>query len=190
MLIFSEIFFMPGKVSNQIISPSHYLWEGCKDIYMNSFPEDERREMIELEKINDTGGYFFEAILNNDALCGIIETWVFPDFFFIEHLAIIPEMQNKGLGRSVLTSFLSGKNKPVVLEAEVPSDTISEKRIKFYNTAGFRVLDVDYTQPPYYPGKKCVPMLLLSDREISTRKVEKIIEQIRLVVYKVSIPAI
>ncbi|HLO92213.1 MAG TPA: GNAT family N-acetyltransferase [Lentimicrobium sp.] len=166
------------------IDPSDKLWPACLKIYLEAFPIDERRESTELEMINASTGYSFYALVNSSTLCGILEIWEFSNFIFIEHLAIIPSMQNKGLGRSALSGYLNDNGKPVILEAEVPHDDISTKRIDFYNSLGFRIIDVDYTQPPYYPGKKSVPMVLLSNKPLHLNSILNSIQMIRHFVYK------
>lgn len=168
----------------QVIHPDNSLWTDCCSIYINSFPIDERRESDQLEALQGSPGYTFYAIKKDSMLCGILEKWSFSHFYFIEHIAIIPVMQNKGIGSFVLSNMLKRSDKPVILEAEVPFDEVSEKRIDFYMMAGFTVLNIDYTQPPYYPGKNSVPMLLLADRDLPPKSIIEIVQTLTLIVYK------
>lgn len=168
----------------RLITCAHPLWPDCQKIYTDLFPIDERREPDQLKAFQGFPGYFFNAILTGGQLSGIFEIWDFPYFIFIEHIAVIPAMQNKGIGSSILSGLLKESEKPVLLETEVPFDEVSQKRIDFYKSKGFKVLDIDYTQPPYYPGKKSVPMLLLSDKDLPAKAVNEAIQTLKLIVYK------
>ena len=50
---------------------------------------------------------------------------------------------------------------PFVLEAEVPTDDLSRRRVGFYERQGFRVWDKDYVQPPYRRGGRPLPLYLM-----------------------------
>lgn len=169
------------------VFPDSNLWNACLDLYLTSFPSDERRESSELMNIAHTEGYKLMSFAIDDQLIGILEIWDFSNFLFLEHLAVKPEHQKKGYGSMVLQHLLSSiTEKPVLLEAETPNDDISRKRIAFYERAGFSVLNIDYSQPPYYPGKQSVPMLLLSNHPVSHSNVSSFIDIITKKVYKIS----
>lgn len=174
MIVFTPIF--PGS--------SH--WSACLDLYLSSFPSDERRESSELISTFNEKGYKFISLTNDEQFIGFIETWDFDKFVFLEHLAILPERQKRGYGSEVLSYLVDSNEKPILLEAESPKDDLSHRRIAFYERAGFIALDVDYTQPPYYPGKQSVPMLLLSNSPVPFTDVGLYIEIISKKVYKIS----
>lgn len=168
------------------ISPGSAHWSACLDLYLTSFPSDERRESAELINVFNDKGYKFISLSFNDQFIGLIDTWDFDKFVFLEHLAILPEYQKRGYGSEVLRFLTASTEKPVLLEAESPKDDLSRQRIVFYERAGFIVLDVDYTQPPYYPGKQSVSMLLLSNSQLPLIDVGEFIEVISKKVYKIS----
>ena len=168
----------------EIITPSSPLWQRCLAIYLAAFPPDERREPAELIARNGHHGYLFKAVTNNGKIAGILETWEFSTFRFLEHIAIVPELQGKGLGTEVLNDYLNQSVKPVLLEAEPPTDAVSLRRIQFYLNSGFSILDFDYTQPPYYPGKNSVPMVLMSNASLQPVNIEEAVNIIKEKVYR------
>lgn len=160
-------------------------WDEFVNLYVTAFPSDERREISELINIQGIENYSLLQITFNEKFIGFLELWEFKKFLFLEHLAILSEEQQKGYGTEVLKSILLSSVRPVILEAEPPADTLSAKRIHFYQRAGFNILNFDYTQPPYYPGKNAVPMLLLSNKDLSEKITAEYVIEIRNEVYKI-----
>jgi GNAT superfamily N-acetyltransferase len=172
-------------ITLEYIDESHKLWGTFSKLYLEAFPVNERREPDELRKIQDTKGYKLEVIKSDEEFTGFIEIWNFENFIFLEHLAIIPQKRNQGIGHQVLHQLIRNyPDKPILLEAEYPADELSGRRIKFYNRCGFKALNIDYTQPPYYPGKSSVPMMLLSNKTVSSKDTTGYIRIISRNVYK------
>lgn len=164
---------------------SHKFWDTSLQLYLEAFPFNERREPEELRYIQGTKGYKLEIFKSDEEFIGFIETWDFENFIFLEHLAIVPQKRNQGIGYAVLQQLIGNyPDKPILLEAEYPSDDLSGRRIQFYNRCGFTTLSIDYTQPPYYPGKSSVPMMLLSDKTVSIKDAAGYIRIISRNVYK------
>lgn len=168
------------------ISTIHKLWPAGIALYISAFPPDERREPSELTEVLNENMHRFYTIIEEGQFVGIMEIWDFTDFIFLEHLAIKPELQNKGYGSTSLEYLKNMVNKPILLEAEIPVDDVSKQRVDFYEKAGFKAINIDYTQPPYYPKKVSVPMLLLSDYPVSLSDAYSYISIISKKVYKIA----
>lgn len=167
------------------VYPSHAAWNDCVTLYFSSLPANERRERDELERIAGAKEYSFYQISEDNKMVGIIEIWEIIDFIFIEHLAIKPEFRSQGKGSMLMKELLTKYSKPILLETEIPYDEVSRQRIQFYQKLSFRVLDVDYSQPPYYPGKESVPMLLYCNKPLKQSVTLIFIETIKSHVYKI-----
>lgn len=77
---------------------------------------------------------------------GLVTVWEFDGFSYVEHFAVQPGLRGAGVGSWVLSQL----REPVILEVEPAGSTPeAERRIRFYERNGFRVLDVPYVQPPY-----------------------------------------
>lgn len=125
------------------------LWF-AQQLYLKSFPEDERRELEEWVNMTHSEPKFFNNVITEDSHnVGMITFWDFPAFVYVEHFAIDAAIRGKGLGGRALEMFLSDKTKPVVLEVEPPVGDMEQRRIAFYERYGFKVCNKKYIQPPY-----------------------------------------
>lgn len=178
MLIPNMIQFIP--VTNPL-----ELNDDLGQIYIDSFPLDERREWQELKELLTQRNFNFNKILDGGKLIGLITTWNLPDFVFIEHLAIHESFQAKGIGAKVLKQIIEVTQARIILEVEEPDSETAKRRIAFYERSGFSVCDNIYWQPPYSPGKNKVKMLLMSFPEpLNSKDFSKIKAQIYQHVYQ------
>ena len=134
---------------------SESLWE-------RSFPESERREAAEQRALLQSEPRFaLWALGCEGAPVGVMTTWDLGGFTFMEHLALDPVWQSRGLGRQAVGWAMGHLARPLVLEVELPVDATSRRRIAFYERLGFRTFPETYVQPPYRVGGAFVPMRLL-----------------------------
>ena len=138
------------------------LNDPVKQIYIDSFPADERREWPELNQVLHNSIFSLTPIMKQQKIIGLISTWNLHDLLFIEHFAIEKTFQGKGLGSQVLTRIIHAKSVRVVVEVEPPTNELSQRRITFYERLGFSTCEITYWQPPYSPDKIKVKMLLMS----------------------------
>ncbi len=131
-------------------------------IYESSFPSDEKRTLDLQKGLIRNEKYNFFIALEDENLSGIITSWDFEGFSFIEHLAVRKDLREGGIGTLLLREYLSVNKQKVVLEVERPDTEIAARRIGFYERIGFKLNDFDYIQPSYGEGKNPVRMLLMS----------------------------
>lgn len=118
------------------------------EIYKESFPVFERRTTKDQIRALGDETYHFNIIYDKEELVGILLYWDIEPFKYIEHFAIDPKLRGRRYGSRVLEEFCAC-NKNVILEIDPPIDDISIKRLKFYESLGFRMQDFDYTHPSY-----------------------------------------
>ena len=133
-----------------------------KQMYINSFSSDERREWKEMQKLIDLPDFNIHQIFDDQKIIGLITIWNLLNFTFIEHFAIEESFQGKGVGSQVIRQIIEGKSSKVILEVEEPTDKPTSRRITFYERLGFSVCESIYYQPPYSMGKSKVKMVLMS----------------------------
>ncbi len=161
------------------------------DIYESSFPSDEIRTLDLQKDLFKNDKYSFFAVFKDGVLVGLITEWDFDDFLFVEHLAVREDLRGKGIGTELLKIYLSGKNKRVVLESDRPCDSISIRRIRFYERVGFKLNLFDYIQPSYGEGKNPVPMFLMTfPDEISESDFFYIRDKLHRIVYGLDKPIV
>lgn len=127
-----------------------------------TFPPEEYRDLDELKRYTDQNGLFKNLLIYDDTkVIGFITYWQFNLFYYVEHLAINPQLRNEGYGEKVLKHLQAILQRPIVLEVEYPTDDLSTRRIKFYERNGFVLWKANYVQPPYKKGYPPLPMYLM-----------------------------
>lgn len=144
------------------VSDSIELNHDLRQIYLDSFPPEERREWMEINKLLNHPNFRLNQIFNDLELIGLISIWNLPDGDFIEHFAILESARGKGFGELVLKLIIEDQSKRIILEVEEPETEPARRRIAFYKRLGFSISDEIYYQPPYPPNKSKVKMLLMS----------------------------
>jgi ribosomal protein S18 acetylase RimI-like enzyme len=173
------------------IGPDSRLFPAFWELYESAFPPDERRDAKRQEALFKRPEYRLFAAFDEKSrgLSGFLSLWEFAGFVFMEHLAVQAPLRGKGMGAEILRRYMSGCSKSVVLEVERPESEIQKRRVAFYERLGFRLNRHDYVQPPYGPGKRPVPMLLMSyPRAISEKEFPLLREHIHLIVYGLKEP--
>ena len=107
-------------------------------------------------------------IANSPKLLGLLTTWHFEEFIYIEHFAIDPTLRSQGYGSEALKAFIHEHGKPIVLEAEPPTDAFSIRRIRFYERIGLTLYDFPYMQPAYTEDSHPVELRLMGTLDTET----------------------
>lgn len=144
------------------VSNSLELNDDLKQIYIDSFPADERRDWQELKELICHPNFRLNQVRDDQELIGLISIWNLLNFDFIEHFAISDSMRGKGIGTQVLKQVIEEKSTKIIVEVEEPTNESARRRIAFYEHFGFFVCDGIYYQPPYSPDKNKIKMLLMS----------------------------
>ncbi len=135
-------------------------------IYMESFPEEERRPWDDLkDKLLDYAHPLNIKLIHHDGkFAGFITWWDLDRLRYVEHFAVDPAMRGKAIGSMAMKEFVMADNRPVVLEVE-PENTgeISRRRIAFYERCGFTAHhSFPYIQPPYSTHLPSVALTLMT----------------------------
>lgn len=157
-----------------------------KNLYIESFPKNERRCVDKMMKLYNSGTSFsIFIIIENNQIVGFLTHWDLSEFIFAEHFSISPEFRNGGYGRKVMELYIEKMNKPILLEVELPANALAERRIEFYRRIGFKLWEnIEYQQPAYEEDSDAVPMKLMSWGKLEVAKdFAKIKEKVYSVVY-------
>jgi ribosomal protein S18 acetylase RimI-like enzyme len=136
--------------------------ETLKNIYLDSFPSDERREWDELIELTQKPYFTLYRISYRNETVGLITVWEWQELAFIEHFAINKSFQGQGIGSKVLNQLQKKLTSSVILETELPNNELAIRRINFYTRLGFHICEEEYLQPAYDKNKKTVKMSLMS----------------------------
>ncbi|MBF9254437.1 GNAT family N-acetyltransferase [Pontibacter sp. 172403-2] len=143
----------------------HQHMDALGQLYLASFPKQERRILDQLRQLLPEQDMHIHAWMLDGAVAGLSIHWPFEDFLFLEHLAIVPALRGQKLGHQVVQWLLEQAKGPLVLETECSTDEASRRRIAFYERQGL-VLHTSfaYRQPPYRKGGSPVPMHLMTGK--------------------------
>lgn len=157
-----------------------------KEIYLNSFPAEERRDWDCLMDfaVNKSHPLSFYEIMWHGERIGFITAWSMPcEWTYIEHFAVSEKFRGHGIGKCAVEMFCAVNDK-VVLEVELPEcGESAQRRIAFYERCGFTPQTVfEYVQPSYGAGLPEVPMMLMTYGG-SVDSLEKVAGQMKRIVY-------
>lgn len=166
----------------RIVDPGDVRLEKLLPLYEEAFPVAERRDAEQLRKlIREKPEMFFNAVECDGELSGLFVYWKFEEFYYLEHLAVYPEMRNKKIGQQVLDYIAAHLSGLRLLEAE-PADTeIASRRVNYYRRNGYEVLNDQYRQPSYCACGYAMSLWLMGNQP--TDKLKAFEEQIRDKVY-------
>lgn len=134
-----------------------------EELYMSSFPENERRNPDSLPEIFSNEAYHPEAWVKGDTLLALLCWWEDEAYRYIEHYAIHPEHRSSGFGSRFLKEWRDEDERPVILEIEPVVDDLTTRRLAFYRRLSFvENKEIEHIQPPYHKGTPPVPFEILS----------------------------
>lgn len=142
-------------------------------IYEEAFPAEERRPAANRHPA-DPAFRFYNISTKEYPEAGLITTWDFGSFRYVEHFAIDKSLRGSGIGADAIDA-LGGT---VLLEVEPPgTGEQALRRIEFYKRHGFHLLDYPYFQPPYsseLPGVE-LRLMLRGELEIPVEDAVRIL---------------
>ena len=104
-------------------------------------------------------------VRNEGGLLAFLAVWEFAEFVFIEHFAVSEKARNSGIGGKMLEELARQKAGKVVLEVELPEDSLKKRRIGFYERHGFTFNEYPYIQPPMGEDRHEIPLRIMSAPE-------------------------
>ena len=91
------------------VTGEHELNTDVREMYENAFPEEERREWIQLTELIANPAFCFYLIFNEQLLIGLVTVWNLNEFNFMEHFTIHHRERGKGYGTEVIRQINSMK---------------------------------------------------------------------------------
>ena len=174
---------------NKIKSQASPYWDSLVRVYHASFPIDEQRPIVSMTHLIGHDERFIAYTLTDEEghFIGMLTTWHFKEFIYIEHFAIVPTLRSKGYGTEALQAFIKEHGKPVILEAEPPTDEQSIRRICFYERCGLTLYEHPYIQPAYTPTSHPVPLCLMGTIDTDLTPLSLVSDTLHREVYGVKI---
>lgn len=161
------------------ISHSDFLF--IRSLYECSFPPYERRHWEQLLSMLSLSNMQVIVAKQEDAPIGFAIYWQIEGWFFLEHLTVHPQQEGKGYGSQLMQWLLQQSCNQLLLETELSTDEISQRRIQFYEKLGLQIAPFFYQQPPYRRGETTPAMHIMSAPEIED---EKLFQQLTTAICK------
>ena len=104
-------------------------------LHRETFPEYERfcDTPLMANMIDHEGSMYFNAVYEKGELAGLFVYWDLGDSYYIHFIAVYPEKRNHKIGQHILDWVCEHLHRPVFLEAEIPYDAITARRLCFWN---------------------------------------------------------
>jgi ribosomal protein S18 acetylase RimI-like enzyme len=154
-----------------------------KELYESAFPEQERRDWASFKALLTDARMHVDAILDAEQVIGFLIWWKLQEYCFIEHFAMSARVRGAGYGSEVIKYYVEKSHCKVLLEVEPSGTRDADRRIIFYERAGFKLVHVDYRQPSYVEKDLSFPMFLLQTGAESEAEIAKLIQEIVKTVY-------
>ncbi|MBR5322312.1 MAG: GNAT family N-acetyltransferase [Clostridia bacterium] len=151
-------------------------FESFFDLMQEAFPPEEYRPKEKQFILLDDSNYNAHIYKDNNEILAFIATWRLNGFVFAEHLAVHKKLRNQGIGSNFVKEYLKIIETPLILEVENLTDSISIKRIGFYERLGFILTDICYDQPNFQESDKRIPLRIMfheNGRDIDISKVKQ-----------------
>ena len=148
------------KLQNISVNDDLYSW--AMRLLEDSFPLSERRDDGLQRQIMSHVDYRLQAIVNDGEPVGVVGYFDAPDFIYFENFCIDKDKRNCGYGSATLRLLTQKLNKPFVLEAELPVDELTRRRVAFYKRNGMVENPYPHIQPHYRKTDPDLPLLVLT----------------------------
>ena len=156
----------------RITGSDDVFFEAAMEIYLHSFPANERQSVETIRTRLDHGQYILFTTIENSDVLGLLLLYplVDCDFMVIDYLAINNEHRKKGIGAWLLLEVMDMvrkeyKDKYIVLETEDPEygENRGERaaRVGFYKKLGARKLEGVHYILPALAGDMPTEMILM-----------------------------
>ncbi len=149
-----------------IIPSESKLWEQAWRLYTESFPEHERRRISSHARAVEDPDFHTRVAIDNGNLLAILFYWTMGDGqIYIEHIAVNPQMRGRSIGSTLLRNFTAqNPDAMVIVEIDPPTgDEVAQRRIAFYEKAGFHSTGLTFNHPSYRKnGGLCHNLSVLS----------------------------
>lgn len=178
------------NVSLQRITTDEHMYTWAMEQLCVAFPQTERRDDDLQRKVLSHPDYRLCAIVADDLPIGVVGYWLAPQFVYFENFCVDPSFRNRGVGSSVLQLLVRRHCLPsdsqtnafvdncdaqsllrsFILEAELPTDELTCRRVAFYLRNGMVANPFRHIQPHYRKNDPDLELLVLSYKQQLTSR--------------------
>ena len=143
------------------VSLNDNLYAWAMELLAVSFPTEERRDDELQRQVMSHPDYRLQAIMDGDEPVGVVGYFDTPNFIYFENFCVEPDKRNSGYGSQTL-KLLTSCGKTFILEAELPTNELTRRRVAFYKRNGMVENPYAHIQPHYRKTDFDLPLIVLS----------------------------
>lgn len=154
-------------------------------LFEKAFPLAELRPYEFMKKLFINNEFIIYSYRQNQCIVGALIVWEFSDFVYLENFAVDESLRGQGIGSYFLTEAKKiYPEKLIVLEVEEPIDTMTKRRVAFYERNQYILNPYHFIQPALRDNVSKVELMFMSyPTAIDVYTFDQIKKQIFRVVY-------
>lgn len=154
-------------------------------LFEKAFPLAELRPYDLMKELFQNDEFLIYSYKKENQIVGALIVWEFNDFVYLENFAIDESLRGQGIGSYFLDEAKKLYSKKlIVLEVEEPIDTITKRRVAFYERNQYILNPYHFIQPALRENVSKVELMLMSyPNAIDVYTFDQIKKQIFRVVY-------
>lgn len=170
-------------ITLQRITTNEQMYRWAMEQLKEAFPAEERRDDDLQKTVMQHPDYRLCAIYIDETPVGVVGFWLTAEFLYFENFCVQSNFRNKGIGSATLQhlvqTYCSGavtehaavnasvnasacNCRQFILEAELPTDDITRRRIAFYKRNGMVENKFHHIQPHYRTTDPDLPLVILT----------------------------
>lgn len=155
-------------------------------LFEKAFPLAELRPYELMKDLFQSDDFVIYSYKKDKQIVGALIVWEFSDFVYLENFAVDESLRGQGIGSYFLEE--AKKLYPhslIVLEVEEPVDTITKRRVAFYERNQYILNPYHFIQPALRDNVPKVELMLMSyPNAIDVYTFDQIKKQIFRIVYR------
>lgn len=138
-------------------------FDSVYELFVKAFPLAELRPYEMMKDLLEQDQFVIYSYKKENQIKGALIVWEFDDFIYLENFAIDESLRGQGIGSYFLEEVKKiYSNQLIVLEVEEPIDTITKRRVGFYERNQFYLNPYHFIQPALRENVSQVELMLMS----------------------------
>ncbi|WP_050636652.1 GNAT family N-acetyltransferase [Candidatus Stoquefichus sp. SB1] len=154
-------------------------------LFEKAFPLAELRPYESMKELFENNEFVIYSYQRENQIVGALIVWELSDFVYLENFAVDESLRGQGIGSYFLEEAQKlYSNKLIVLEVEEPMNSITKRRVAFYERNHYILNPYHFIQPALRENVSKVELMLMSyPTAIDVYTFDQIKKQIFRVVY-------
>ena len=137
------------------------------ELFENSFIPTELRPYHLMKEKWLQQEFKIYTLFQHKEMIAAMSVWELEGFVYLENFAVNDCYRGQGIGSYLLKQFMSiYKHQLLILEVEKPSDTMSQRRIQFYQRHHWHMNPFHYIQPALRDNSEDIELFVMSYPEM------------------------